>query len=354
VTDWGAFAGLAGVVVLLLLLLARASQSAVSPSGPSAGDRERRPDGAVDADAEPWQAPGTGRSRGSAATSGVEAGAVDDETAGVDSPSPGTTGERETDAGVATGRRPAERGPAERNSTERGTTERNSTEQGIAEHHPTESGTTERNSTERGPGETRAFGTGELLANVLVTHGLFAGVIVAAAVYWQVPAAALGVAVPTPATVGWGVALGVGLYVADELGAAAAERLGAGHEETLRGLLAPDSAGGWVLLLVGVLPVIAAAEELVFRGVLVGALAAGFGLPAWGLAVVSSVAFALGHGAQGFGGVLVTGLLGFVLAAAFVLTGSLALVIVAHYVVNALEFVVHEGLGRSVLAAPDH
>jgi membrane protease YdiL (CAAX protease family) len=41
----------------------------------------------------------------------------------------------------------------------------------------------------------------------------------------------------------------------------------------------------------------------------------------------------------------VTGALGFVLAAAFVVTGSLLSVIVAHYLVNALEFVVHEGLG---------
>jgi hypothetical protein len=38
------------------------------------------------------------------------------------------------------------------------------------------------------------------------------------------------------------------------------------------------------------------------------------------------------------------GALGFVLAAAFVRTGGL-LVVVAHYLVNALEFVVHEGLG---------
>jgi uncharacterized membrane protein len=34
-----------------------------------------------------------------------------------------------------------------------------------------------------------------------------------------------------------------------------------------------------------------------------------------------------------------------VLAVTFVLTGSLLVVVVAHYLVNALEFVVHEGLG---------
>jgi membrane protease YdiL (CAAX protease family) len=190
-----------------------------------------------------------------------------------------------------------------------------------------------------------SYGTGALLANVLATQGLFAGLVAAGVVYWQVPAAALGVGAPSAATVGGGVGAGVALYVGNEAGAAALQRAGLAHEETLRELLAPEGPRDWLLLLGGVLPVVAVAEELVFRGVLVGVLATGFGLPPWGLAVASSVVFGLGHGAQGRGGVLVTGLLGFALAAAFVVSGSLALVVVAHYVVNALEFVVHEGLG---------
>ena len=48
--------------------------------------------------------------------------------------------------------------------------------------------------------------------------------------------------------------------------------------------------------------------------------------------------------AKGRLGVVVTGLLGFALAAAFVLTDSLLVVVVAHYVVNAVEFVAVEGL----------
>jgi membrane protease YdiL (CAAX protease family) len=98
-----------------------------------------------------------------------------------------------------------------------------------------------------------------------------------------------------------------------------------------------------VVLLGGVLPVVAGFEELLFRGVLVGALSVGFDVSPWLLAVASSVVFGLGHGAQGRLGVLVTTSLGLVLAAAFVLSGSLLLVVVAHYLVNALEFVVHEG-----------
>jgi membrane protease YdiL (CAAX protease family) len=115
-------------------------------------------------------------------------------------------------------------------------------------------------------------------------------------------------------------------------------------DESLRELLAPDTRLGWVVLLFVVLPIVAGFEEFLFRGALIGVVAVGFDVSPWLLAALSSVAFALGHGAQGPGGILVTGLLGFALAVTFVLTGSLLAVIVAHYLVNALEFVVHEGL----------
>ena len=114
----------------------------------------------------------------------------------------------------------------------------------------------------------------------------------------------------------------------------------------LREALAPDTTAGWVLLLVVVLPIIAGFEELLFRGALIGVVHAGFGVSTWLLVGGSSVVFALGHGAQGRLGIVVTGLLGVGLATVFVLTGSLLVVIVAHYVINALEFVVHEGLDR--------
>ena len=187
-----------------------------------------------------------------------------------------------------------------------------------------------------------------LLANVALTHGLFAGTVVLGAWYFEIPAAALGLAATPGSTglpaVGTGVAFGVGLWLANEAGAKVADAVGIGHDESLRALLAPDSRGGWALLLGVVLPIIAIGEEVLFRAALIGVPAAGFGTSPWALAVVSSAAFALGHGAQGRAGVVVTGLLGLVLAAGFVVTGSLLVVIVAHYVVNALEFVVHEGV----------
>jgi membrane protease YdiL (CAAX protease family) len=186
-----------------------------------------------------------------------------------------------------------------------------------------------------------------LLVNVALSQGLFASFLLVGAWLTEVPPAALGLdgSAVGPSHLAVAVGLGVVLYVANEVGSALGERTGLGGEEALREALAPETRAGWLFLLVVVLPIIAGFEELLFRGALVGALAVGFGVSPWALAALSSVAFALGHGAQGAGGVVVTGVLGFALAAAFVLTGSLVVVVVAHYLVNALAFVVHEGFG---------
>jgi membrane protease YdiL (CAAX protease family) len=187
---------------------------------------------------------------------------------------------------------------------------------------------------------------GALLANVALSQGAFGLLLLAGAWYARVPAAAFGAepAALTPAALGAGVALGVALYLANEAGATLGERVGLGGATELRAALAPETPRGWAVLLFLVLPVIAGFEELLFRGALVGAIHAGFGVSPWVMAALSSVAFAAGHGAQGPAGIAVTGLLGFVLAAAFIVTGSLLAVVVAHYLVNALEFLVHEGL----------
>ena len=190
--------------------------------------------------------------------------------------------------------------------------------------------------------------TGMLLANVAVTQGIVALVVVVAAWYFAIPAEALAIDPAGNAlfpAIGLGAAFGVVLWVGNELSTALADAVGAAYDEAVRQLLAPDSAGSWVVLLGVVLPIIAVSEELLFRAALIGVPAAGYGVSPWLLAVVASAAFALGHGAQGRVGVVVTGALGFVLAAGYVVSGSLLLVVVAHYVINALEFLVHEGLG---------
>ncbi|QSG13089.1 Metal-dependent membrane protease, CAAX family [Halapricum desulfuricans] len=188
--------------------------------------------------------------------------------------------------------------------------------------------------------------TASLLANVAVTQGLFAVVVVGGAVVFSIPPRAfgLGAGATTGRTLLWGVALGVGLWAANEASSRALDVVGIEYDERLRSMLAPDSPGGWLVLLGLVLPTIAAVEELLFRAAAIGVIAAGFDLSPWPLVAVSSVAFGLGHGAQGRAGIAVTGVLGVVLAGAFVLSGSLLVVVVAHYLVNALELVVHEGL----------
>lgn len=189
--------------------------------------------------------------------------------------------------------------------------------------------------------------TSVLLANVVLSQGLFATVLIAAAWYTEIPLAALGIGAGVTGleAIGIGLGFGIALYLASEAGGAIADRLDFAYDEGLRELLAPDSVGGWAVLLGLVLPIIAAFEEFLFRAALIGAVTAGYGVSPWALAVVSSILFALGHGAQGWTGIVVTGVLGLVLAGAFIITGSLLVVVVAHYLVNALEFVVHEGLG---------
>ena len=189
--------------------------------------------------------------------------------------------------------------------------------------------------------------TTTLLVNVVVSQGLFASLLVVGLWVAAVPPSSLGLAADplAPPALAAGVGLGVSLYAVNAAGSRLSDRFGFGDATALREAMAPDSAAGWAVLLLVVLPLVAGFEELLFRGVLIGAFATGFDVSPWLLAALSSVAFALGHGAQGRVGIVVTGALGFVLAAAFVLTGSLVAVVVAHYLVNALEFVVSERWG---------
>jgi membrane protease YdiL (CAAX protease family) len=200
------------------------------------------------------------------------------------------------------------------------------------------------------PSPSPSPGPAVLLANVVLTQGLFGTLLVGGAWLTRVPPVALGLGTGDAASaLGTGVALGLALYGLTAVGTVLFGDPDGGT--ALRQALAPATDRGWAALLGVALPVVAGFEELLFRGVLIGALGAGFGLPVPALVAGSSVAFALGHGAQGRVGIVVTGVLGAVLGVAFVLTGSLLAVVVAHYLVNALEFVVHEGLGVDLAAS---
>ena len=193
-------------------------------------------------------------------------------------------------------------------------------------------------------GDHPPLSTAALLANVVGTQGVFAVSLIALAWYSQIPAWAFGLAADALSieAVGLGVLVGVVFYGLNEAAVQVGRQYGMEPPTTLREALAPESFAGWVVLFVVVLPIIAGFEELLFRGALIGVVHAGFEVPLWLLAIGSSVAFGLGHGAQGRLGMLITGALGLGLAVVFILSGNLVVVIVAHYLINALEFVVHE------------
>jgi membrane protease YdiL (CAAX protease family) len=189
---------------------------------------------------------------------------------------------------------------------------------------------------EQGP----ALPPAALLLRVTSSQALFGLLLVAAVWVAGVPWHALGTA-PSFGLAGVGAAVGVALAASNEAAMRLLDAAGLGYDENLRDTLMPESPHGWAVLLVVALPVVAGFEELLFRGILVGALATGFGVSPWLLAAASSVVFGAAHTAQGAVGVLATTLLGFALAAAYVVTGSLLVVFVAHYVVNAAEFALH-------------
>lgn len=295
--NWTTFAGLTGVVLVLLLVLSYLTQSTFESAEFDTGESES----------------GSGSGSDLTATS-RDVGAAP--TAGDDDPSAVTTDDPDLDLDLdfesETSHQLEEPAPVER------------------------------------PRDDPRMTTGMVLANVAASQGLFALVLLGAVIYTGIPADALGIEFSRSyleSGILLGTAVGIGLYVANEVGAAVATRFGFDHDEQLRELLAPESPRGWLALLGVVLPIIALFEELLFRAALIGVIAAGFGVSPWLLAIVSSIAFAIGHGMQGGVGVVVTGVLGFVLATIFILTGSFLVVVLAHYLINTLEFVVHERLG---------
>lgn len=197
-------------------------------------------------------------------------------------------------------------------------------------------------------GGGQLFSIREWYLNVVASQVVVVVLLLGLAWVTDVPGGALGFSGPEgghSAAIAAGIGLGLALYVLNEMSVGLLDQFGIAYSEALRDALSPETMRGWLALLLVVLPVIAAAEELLFRAAIIGGIEAGLGVSPWLLVLASSIVFAAGHGLQGPGGVLVTGSLGLLLGAAFVISQSLLVVIVAHYVVNALEFVVNEGFG---------
>jgi membrane protease YdiL (CAAX protease family) len=361
--QWATFVGLTAVILTLLLALARLSQSMVredhTPPGRLAKLEDATPSDSP-ADESP-ASPDATEPDDPTATTGTTPLELSDPASALDArdltlpereprdlgQSPQESGQsrpQPDDATAQTGSRGVER-QGDVTESPGALTAEELAEDPFADEPARPRGPAERQIAAE-PETTITLSTGALLANVALTQGVFGVLLLGAVFYTQIPLSAFGVTADPLSTglpaLAVGIGLGVALYVANEVGGAVADTMGVEYDERLRSMLAPESAGGWALLFLGVLPVIAGVEELIFRAAVIGATTAGFGTSPWALAVISSLAFALGHGAQGRVGIVVTGGLGFVLAAAFIVTGSFLVVFVAHYMVNALEFLVHE------------
>lgn len=182
-----------------------------------------------------------------------------------------------------------------------------------------------------------------LYANAALSQAFLLMLVWGAVVLTTVEWGAIGLpgAMDLPLAIAAGVGVGVVLAVINESLQWGLDRAAIPYDESLRLLMTPSSRQEWFVLLVLVLPIVAAFEELLFRGAMIGGLAVGVTVSPWVLVLLSSVVFALGHSLQGIGGLLAAGVLGLLLGGAFVIADSLVLVIVAHYVVNVIEFVRH-------------
>ena len=178
-TRWAAFLGLTGVVLALLLALARLSQQVVRGDDGAEADIAENERGF----SAPPAAPGAGvddAGQSDATAQPSDAGAAVETTDGLDSTE--------------------QLGPEEETSTE-------------AVGHTTE--TTGHPGRAPLAGETPELTTGALLANVAFTQGLFGGILVAGAWYFEIPAAALGLA--PVVTGGLGLVLAAGYVVTGSL-----------------------------------------------------------------------------------------------------------------------------------------
>jgi membrane protease YdiL (CAAX protease family) len=176
-------------------------------------------------------------------------------------------------------------------------------------------------------------------------------VVVAIWVYFHRPAAALGLTLGRPARGAIGLVLTVGILALlfrqwsqiKAFNAVRRARLAASLGETV--LLLPTNAREHAAF--RALAVTAGiCEEILVRGYLIWYIGAFIG--SWAALVVASVAFGLAHAYQGRKGILKTGIVGFVMGALYLGTGSLLWPMIVHAAIDLQG----GALGRLVAAGP--
>lgn len=100
--------------------------------------------------------------------------------------------------------------------------------------------------------------------------------------------------------------------------------------------LIPRNQIEWVLIILPLLLSVTV-EEMLFRGLLIG----GFStiVNPWAMVLAGGVLFGLMHSPQGNLGIVLTGAVGILFGAVFILTGSLLTVIVAHFALNFFQII---------------
>lgn len=176
-----------------------------------------------------------------------------------------------------------------------------------------------------------------LYLNVVGSQALVVALVVIAGWLASVPEHVFALRV-SAFVVGAGLVVGAAVFGASVPVTRALSRAGATYSEALRNALEPRTPSETLLLYGATLPAVAVGEELLFRGALIGAIAHGLDITPWLPAIASSALFGYAHSAQGSAGVVVTGVLGLVLAGLFIVTDSLLAAVVAHFAVNTLEF----------------
>jgi membrane protease YdiL (CAAX protease family) len=105
--------------------------------------------------------------------------------------------------------------------------------------------------------------------------------------------------------------------------------------DLMKGMI-PRNQIEWPLIIVPLLLAVSL-EEFLFRAMLIG----GFSIlvSPWAMAVAGSIIFGLMHSPQGILGIVLVSLVGFMFGVVFILTNSLLIVIVAHFIINFLQLV---------------
>lgn len=153
------------------------------------------------------------------------------------------------------------------------------------------------------------------------------------------------VGLPAPALAGWSAAALAAALAALALFHWTGRILGVPEAPVLRELIPRSPAEKAVF--VGLSASAGVGEELAYRGFAIPALIL-VGTSPWTAAIASSVAFAFLHVYQGVLGTIRSGILGLVLAATFLVSGSLVPAILAHALVDVIAGLV---LGDRMLRA---